>query len=94
MNKLACILTKQLFKEIKCEVFILSQCSLVATKCPILNSVDVFVEVYHYIFLYNFNFSLAKVDSSNLLITFANSLDQDHDKKNAGPTLDPNCLSL
>ena len=29
-----------------------------------------------------------------LLITFANSLDPDHDRQNFGPDLDPNCLTL
>ena len=29
-----------------------------------------------------------------LLITLANSLDPDQDRQNAGPDLDPNCLTL
>ena len=29
-----------------------------------------------------------------LLITFANSLDPDHDRQNIGPDLDPNCLAI
>ena len=30
----------------------------------------------------------------NLLMTFANSLDPDQDRKDVGPDLDPNCLTL
>ena len=37
---------------------------------------------------------LASGDLWHLLITFANSLDQDQDWQNVDPDLDPNCLTL
>ena len=36
----------------------------------------------------------AGTDLSHLLITFANSLDSDHDCQTIGPDLGPNCLTL
>ena len=40
-----------------------------------------------------FNSLPPRVDFCCLLITFANSLDQDQASQNAGPDLDPNCLT-
>ena len=42
----------------------------------------------------SFNSFLACGDISPLLVTFANSLDPDVDRKSVGPDLDPNCLRL
>ena len=41
-----------------------------------------------------FNSFLACGDFCHMLITFANSLDPDQDRRNVGPDLDPNCLTL
>ena len=40
-----------------------------------------------------FNSLHASSNFSHLLITFANSLDQDQARQNVGPDLDPNCLT-
>ena len=40
-----------------------------------------------------FNSLAAKGDSCPLLITFANSLDQDQARQDVGPDLDPTCLT-
>ena len=40
------------------------------------------------------NSFLDSSDFCNLLITFANSLDPDHDRHSVDPDLDPNCLTL
>ena len=40
-----------------------------------------------------FNFLPARGDICCLLLTFANSLDQDQARQNVGPDLDPNCLT-
>ena len=40
-----------------------------------------------------FNSLPPRVDFCCLLITFANSLDQDQASQNVGPDLDPNCLT-
>ena len=40
------------------------------------------------------NTSILFISKCRLLITFAKSLDTDHARQNAGPDLDPNCLTL
>ena len=43
---------------------------------------------------WGFNSLFASSDFYSLLITFANSVDQDQDRQNVGPDLDPNRLTL
>ena len=50
--------------------------------------------LFHWDLLLPFNSFPASGDLCRLLITFANSLDQDQARQNVGPDLDLNCLTF